>query len=530
MRITLLIVLTIVAFASQAQTTGTVSYVTDENVYVRFTTTDGMSAGDTLFRPNGDPCVIVSNLSSISAVTTPVNNCDPEVGTSLTFSSNRKPELDEEEVSVPADTVVDEVPLDTVTPVEQINGTRGRGRASTAAYNVYSPNSNRVGYTRSVTRVGLDVDRIANRDLSISFYGNYQVFRRYDDLETSYPSAGRAQVYNANISYRPTPEWSLTAGRFINRRTSSLGSIDGLQGERQLGDFYVGAIAGFRPDYVTFGTRFDQFQYGVYSGWDKISNELRTSTTVGLLEQTASGATDRRYLYLQHSTTWKDLSLFASSEADLFENFDTASARSTFRLTHLYLSLNYRISRSWSVFGSYDTRQQILFFETFDNEVERILSEQGMQNGVRLRVNYRKSGGFMWSGGYHRRFGREGREISNINILLGYSDLPWIGGRFSIRGHLNLTNDLGSEVASARYANSFLQQRVQWSIYGRYLHYQYPAYKELSIPAYWYMGTDWSVRFGDGWQLGVLAEYSLRDQQDVIRCNLQLIKRFGWSE
>ncbi|NVK28069.1 MAG: hypothetical protein HWE14_08495 [Flavobacteriia bacterium] len=536
MRALLLIGLFFTSFASlQAQVHGSISYVTDDNVYVRFESTNGLNPGDTLYREGGIACLVVERTSSISVIAKSVNDCNAEVGVQLHFTPDE--EVPEEPVeTVATSTIVApevvanlETP-DTVIADEEPSGTSGRGRVSTAAYTVFSPNSAYGGYTRSVTRLALDVNDIANRNLSVSFYGNYQAYFRFDDLPTNYPDAGRAQLYNANVKYSPTENWQLTGGRFINPNTASLGPVDGIQAERKLDQFYVGVIGGFRPDYVTFGTNLNQFQYGVYGGQNWNGENVRTQSTVGLLEQTLNGATDRRFLYLQHSTSFKNgLNLFASSEVDLFENYDTASAQSTFRLTHFYLSANYRINRSWSAFASYDTRQQVVFFETFDNEVEQLLANQGLQNGIRFRLNYRSKGGWIAGAGIHQRFGREDREVQNLNVTIGHSNLPWIGGSLTVRGHLNTSRSLNSEVVSARYSNSFAQSSVRWSIYGRYLNYHYPTYEDVVLPAYWYMGTDWSVTVGDGWQVGLLAEYSLRDRQDVARLNIQLIKRFGWT-
>lgn len=511
----------------QNQASGAVSYVTDENIYVRFESTQGLHVGDTLLREDGTPCLTVVQFSSISAVANPLNGCHPEVGTILSFTPVIERPVEEQEA---VNEEVVEVPIEAIVSKDTLQHATGQGRISTAANTVYSANSTLGGYTRSVTRLSLDVDHLAQRDLSFSFYGNYQAYLRYDTLTSRYPNGGRAQLYNANLKFKPNESWTLIGGRFVSTKTSSLGAIDGLSAERQFGNFYVGAIAGFRPDYVTFGTRLDQFQYGVYGGTSWLGDKSRSTSTFGILEQTLSGATDRRFLYFQHSTSWNNgLTLFASSEADLFENYDTASPKSTFKLTHLYVSANYRLSRTWNLFASYDSRQQIMFYETFDSEVERILSERGMQNGVRFRASYRSRGGWIFRTGAYHRFGSESsRDISNVNLTVGHGKIPWIGGSFTASGQLNVTGTMNSDIASVRYSNSFAKNQVSWSIYGRFLYYYYPQYENLTVPFYWYMGTDWNVRIGDGWQLGVMGEYSLRDQHDILRLNLQLLKRFGW--
>lgn len=60
---------------SQESIEGTVTYISSQNVYVKFVSTDGISKGDTLLfqGKNGlEPGLLVKELSSISCVCTPI--------------------------------------------------------------------------------------------------------------------------------------------------------------------------------------------------------------------------------------------------------------------------------------------------------------------------------------------------------------------------------------------------------------------------------------------------------------------------
>ena len=73
---------------------GSVSYITSQNVYVKFKTTDHINVGDTLFVKKGEslvPALVVSNKSSMSCVCTPIT---PEpFSVSDKIITRQKPEI-----------------------------------------------------------------------------------------------------------------------------------------------------------------------------------------------------------------------------------------------------------------------------------------------------------------------------------------------------------------------------------------------------------------------------------------------------
>jgi len=370
------------------------------------------------------------------------------------------------------------------------------------------------------------MENIAKSNFSVESYFNYQENLRFYDDFRGYNR--RFNIYNLALNYQ-TEDLQLSIGRKINRKASSLGAIDGLQGEYKHHGFYIGALAGFRPDFEDFGLNTDLFQYGAYLGLEKGGDKFRSQLTVGFLEQRNKGAIDRRYLYLQSSNQiGTRLHLFASTEVDLYENFDTATAQAGITLSSLFISSRLKITNWWNVFASYDTRRQIIFFETYDTEVERLLANQEARQGLRIRSNFRLGKRTNMGLSYNSRFQQNaGVQGGNLQAYVSYRRLPWIGGTISYRFNLNSTLYLRSEVNSARYSHYFAKGKLYSAVYCRYLSYLY-INREMVVPAQIYYGAELSYRFASGWDLGTLAEMSQSGQQNTYRLNVRLTKRFNF--
>ena len=69
--------------------TGEVTFVTSNNVYVKFENTKNIQIGDTLRPFDSDiPCLIVNNKSSTSCVCVPINKCSIEKGDKMISLTN----------------------------------------------------------------------------------------------------------------------------------------------------------------------------------------------------------------------------------------------------------------------------------------------------------------------------------------------------------------------------------------------------------------------------------------------------------
>lgn len=527
----LLFFLPAAGFSALAQTTaisGEVSYVASSNVYVRFANTTDLAVGDTLLF-NGQPCLRVVQTSSVSAVTERIGSCDPQKGDEVILEkevSTPEPEVPVAAVAIEASESADTNAVASVATTEPVKKRRDHadGRISLASYSNYSPDDDEGGYTRLVGRAYVNADRIAGSRFSFNTYLNYQEYIRSDNN----PSTGRntlVNVYRAALTYNAKDSLRFTLGRAINHKASSLGPIDGLQVEKYWGAFYAGALVGSRPNLNDFSYDPSLFEYGVYGGFDKRNGDWWTQATLGFLEQRNSGKVDRRYLYVQQSTSVGKWFAFASGEMDLYENFDTAFATNTFKLTSLYASLRYRFNKQWTAFASFDSRDRIIFFEQFDTEVERLLAEQNIRQGYRARLNYRSKGGWSLGAVFNYRKELNTDNYSQFIQLYGMYRIPGIGGNLSARYGRTTSRYLATQIWSARYSRNFMAGKLYAAVYYRGLAFENTAV-DILVPGQHYYGVEANSRIAGAWRLGALGEYSKQGTKRVYRINATLQYRF----
>jgi hypothetical protein len=504
-----------------------VTYLNSQSVYLRFENTDGINEGDTLYNSSDNsPCLQVQRVSSVSCLAIRIGNCEPVKGQKFYILKEASKTVEEEtETTAPSSPQVIESAADSLSRISQSPELKTRKRdkgflnlgfSSAATLN----DANRQNY-RSLMRSSLRVDSLFGKDLSLEAYGNLQSFRRgYASSADDY----RANIYNLALVYQPVESQRIVLGRRINPRVASLGAIDGLQWEGSWGNWSAGAILGSRPDFGNYAYNFNLMQYGAYGAYDWHKGKQSGALSLGLMQQTNQGAIDRRYIYTQQSYRWSRLYVFASAEVDLYENFDTAQAANTFRLSSLYLSARYRLSNRWTLFASYDSRQQIIFFERYDSEIERLLAEQGAREGIRLRSDYRFWKSTHLGLSYNLRTNPTfGNNSQNLQASISQHRLPWIGGSLIYRFNINRNGNLNSEINSLRYSRN-IQSKSRVSAYYRYVSMAY-ALREINLDPQHFYGLEYSHQFGNQWNLGIMGEYSMIHQQDQIRVYLRVNKR-----
>lgn len=507
---------------AQELVSGEVTFITAQHVYVRFERTEGIAVKDTLdVLRDGQPrpCLIVANMSSTSCVCTVVEGCAVEKQDRVQ-ARKRAPAAEKATVPGPSRPSNASVSSDS----SRANGERIRGRVSAASYSTIP--SARENDHRMMYRVSLDADHIAGSKFSAETYLNYR--RLYPaDLDRHPQRTEFFNVYSAAVSYEPDSSTVISLGRKINNNISSLGAIDGLQAERAFGSFLAGAIVGFRPDIFTYELNTDLLQYGGYLGTRYTSASLNTRTTVGLMQQTNAGMVDRRYAYMQHSSTFNgNLNLFGSGELDLYSTVMGGA-----RLTNLFVSARYRINRMFDVFGSYDSRKRVIYYETFRNDVEVMLDDDDARQGARLRLNVKPMKALAGGAAYSRRFQADGANPSeNIQLFLNFSKDPKGLGRWSMQANRNTSSYLRSDVLSFRHSRTLIPKRLDMSLYYRAVEYIYgnrtdgsPLAARTSLR---YYGADMMLNLARTLTFTVLGELStIRDERNY-RVNMSLTKRF----
>jgi len=371
---------------------GKVSYITSQNVYVKFQTTRGINAGDTLFfNQSGKliPALIVRNLSSISCVCEPIDQHQFSESSAVFFKAKANVAIKQEPkeiqvtqneiITTEEDTVVDKSDI----PPKPVQDVYGRVAVSSSANfsNTPSSNSNRMRYNMS-----LNVDNIANTPLSAETYFSF-VYRndRWSEVQDNIFNA--LKIYSLALRYDFIPGTTMWLGRRISRQIPVMGAMDGLQFEKRLKDFSMGVIAGTRPDYRDYGFNAALMQFGGYVSHQFKVKKGFAQSTISFIEQKNNGKTDRRFAYFQHTNSLiEKVYFFASAEVDLYMK-TAQNQNDSPRLTNLYFSLRYRPIRKLSVTASYSRRNNVIYYESYQENVDRLL-ENGALSGYSLAVNY----------------------------------------------------------------------------------------------------------------------------------------------
>jgi hypothetical protein len=506
--------------------TGKVSFVNSKNSYVKFEDTKNIKIGDTLrFLNQTTACLLVQNKSSKSVVCISLFNCKITKGDIVYHKNNPKNIIipGTEENTISQSPIKNKVEKNVENEIETENIERIRGKISASSYSFISPSS--FNNHRMMYRFSLNADHINNSKLSFETYLNYRQY--FQTKNTSRTVRNDIfNVFNIALKYDIQPTLTVTVGRKINTKTSSLGAIDGLQAEKYFGNSYVGIIAGFRPDINDFNFNSNLLEYGGYVGSNTTNQSFQSQTTLGLLQQTNNGEIDRRYAYFQHSSTvLKKLSLFSSLEVDLYNKVDTISS-STIDLTNLYASAKYRFHRNLDLMVSYDSRKRILYYETFQTNIERLLDDNEARQGLRFRLNLRPSKNLFAGLSYSKRFQSSAQNKSkNINGYLTLSKIPKIGGRLSVSFNKNTSNYLESNIISIRHSRELIRNKLSTDIYFRMVDYNY--YTAYPTNKQNYYGTNLSLRISKSLKLNVFGEVSaITGEKNNYRINASITKRF----
>ena len=505
---------------------GNITFITSKNVYVKFGNTQVINVGDTLrVTDKRISCLVVTNKSSNSVVCSIIGDCilnkeDVVYYTSIVTSEKKVEKVAAKKIITPVITKKKEKEKDSKYRPEL------KGRISVADYSTFS--SVRDDNHRVVSRLSLYATHINSLPLSFETYATYR--QNISSESNTSTKNGIFNVYNLAVKYNVTPTLSVTAGRKINPKISSIGAVDGLQVENFFNNNYIGVIAGFRPDIFDYGFNSDLFEYGAYFGRKTEFKNFKSQSTLGFIEQRNTSEIDRRYAYFQHSSTiFKKLSLFTSLELDAYEKINNVESN-TLRLTNLYVSARYRFSRQLNLMLSYDARKRILFYETFQTDIERLLDDDITRQGIRVRLNVKPIQHINIGASYSKRFQSNNENKSdNIYLYFGVTKLPGIGGRVSLNYNINTSNYLESNIISLRHSRNFMKNRLNADFYYRLVNYTYlnsnTALNNAKLTQN-YAGTNLSFNITRKLSLSLSGEYSTSKEEDNYRFYVRLIKRF----
>lgn len=468
----------LLASAQNDSLSGTVSYITSQNVYVRFRTTGHLELGDTLFLQQDQslvPALLINHLSSISAVCTPLVS-GGELATGMILLA--KPAINQApEVPAAPQQPGPGYPMDTTTApaAEKDTGVKRpqliSGRLAIASYSNFSnadaPETQRMKYT-----LALNVKNIANSKFSAETYINFSHDNQHWDQIREDVFYG-LKIYSLALRYDFDETGMILAGRKINPKLSSMGAIDGLQFEKKFGSFSFGIVAGSRPDYENYSLDFSLFQAGAYVSHDYARDGRSMQTSFAFIQQMNDWKTDRRFIYLQHCNTLvSNLFFMGTAEVDLYENIDSV-ASNAFRLSNLYLSLRYRVMKQLSFTLSYNARQNIIYYETYKNIIDQYLNDEALQ-GFRLQVNSSPFRNFSLgaTAAYRYRSG-DPNQTKNLYLYAGYSSVPYIDASITASFTLLEAGYLKGKIYSIGLSKDLFPGRLSAGINYRYVDYDY---------------------------------------------------------
>jgi len=538
---------------------GIVSYISSQNVYVKFESTDNINVGDTLFISNGDqliPALIVDNKSSISCVCTPLSSRKINVSDELLAQKNEIKKLDkiiqeklQEEKSLAQKE--ESVSPDDHTPrfwsgksslrrksdknQLQIRDPNAfldpedddefkehiKGRVSIASYNSIS------GARKTQTMRYAFSFRGNNLGSSRFSVENYITFRHtineWDEVKDNLGSA--LKVYSLALKYDFSKTSSITLGRRINPRISSMGAIDGLQFKLGLGNFILGGIVGSRPDYLDYGFNIHLPQYGAYISHESHNKDKFLQSTLAFIEQRNNSKIDRRFIYFQHSESLlKNLYLFTSVELSLYENINN-EAKNILRLNNLYLLLRYRLSKKLNFSASYDNRKNVIFYESYKNFIDKLIEDETRQ-GVRFHINYRPFNNVSWGINTGWRYQKNNTNTSqNLNSYVTFSRITSLNILASLNADFLRTNYLNSRIFGIRISKEIIPGRLSGDIYLRNVYYRYINYETATHQNI--VGGDFSLKIIKKLSLYMYYEGIFEDQNKTYnRLNVKIIQRF----
>ena len=458
-----------------------------------------ISEGDTLYiRQRNDyiPALQIKNLSSISCVCTTLGSDTFEVSdavyarlvrgkkTNTGKSTDREnsPESDTEKVLV-VPGWPDEIPTGdshSGKTAEKDNVKQKiHGRLSVSSYSNFSSKqaarNQRMRYAFS-----MQANNLGSSGFSAETYLSFaHTNRNWDDIKSNIFNG--LKIYMLSMKYDFNETMFISAGRRINPMLSSVGAIDGLQFKKKFKSLTLGAIAGARPDYQDYSINLDLLQYGVYMGHEHAGQKLSMQNSLAFFEQTNKSQTDRRFIYFQH-TSWlmKNLSFFASAEMDLYKKVNDKE-ENTFTLSNAYLSVRYRIIKQLSIGIAYSSRQNVIYYETYKDFVERLLENEARQ-GWQFRVNSRPVKNLTLGVNAGYRYRKDDPQASkSIYGYATYSHLPGIDASVTVSTTWLETSYLNGNIYSLGLSREIIPGKLDGGMKYRYVDYLYRN-EETDLP------------------------------------------------
>jgi len=479
---------------------GEITFISSQHVYVKFSLTDGIFVGDTLFTKKDGvdfPTLIVKFISSRSIAAEKISSLPVSVNDKV-FAFRRITEKEKEilpgneNLTEIKDSLFVKNKIEVTAQIKPSANNDFYGRFSVQSISTLDNQSSANSQQRWRYSFSLSGDKIYQSDFSFSSYITYS-YNTYEWQTLKKDLTRNLRVYDLGLKYEFADKSFIWAGRHINQKVSNVGTIDGFQYERKASNFSVGGIAGSRPNFYDFSFDPKLFEFGAYVGRIDTIGKSQTENTVAIFQQTNKMKTDRRYLYFQHSNNLlPETYMFLSSEIDLFK-IKNGNKQSVFDLTSIFFSARYNFSRELSTSFSYDARKNVIYYETYKTFLDALI-ENEMRQGYTATVYYRPTSRLFLSANYgYRSQKRDKNSSRNFGANISYYQIPVLllngtflfsqlkssystGNQFGIRLNKSLTDEvsLSSEIRLLQYKFASNNYKLSQTIANFEISYQLP--------------------------------------------------------
>jgi hypothetical protein len=196
----------------------------------------------------------------------------------------------------------------------------------------------------------------------------------------------------------------------------------------------------------------------------------------------------------------------------------------TFDLTGLYFSLRYSITKNLSLTGSYDTRKNVIYYETYKSGLDSLL-EKEKRESFRLTANYRLNKNMILGvqSGY-RYLKSDPNPSINMRGYFTFNRIPGLNLAATLNATYLESNYMNGSILGISFSRDFLSRKLHTEIGYRYVDYLLP---ESSQSVRQNTGTaDISWQFYRNMMFSVYYEGAFEQNNIFHRLNLQLRKRF----
>ncbi len=410
---------------------GKITFISSQNFYVQFESTEGLQTGDTLYvveKTDTLPGIIIRYLSTRSLAGEKVGKHDAPFTVGQKFIAFPRAKAEEKPVE----------PTSGLKPRTFLRGATGtkesahpdemkwQGRVSLLSASDFTSGAGNESQ-RWRGSVNLTADNFFVPKLSLT---NYMLlsFSGSEWKTVKKSPFNNARVYDLALSYRIDSVSTIWGGRHLNYRMANAGTVDGLQFETSVNSFMLGVVVGSRPSITDNGVDLNLLQVGGYAARiDRNSDGVGMENTLAFLNQTYKSKTDRRFLYLQHSNNFlTKTDIFVSSEVDLYK-VESGTGKSALDLTSVYSSVRYTPIRELSLSLSYDARRNVVYYETYKTYLDSLFSND-LLKGLRWNVTCQPFGrvSIGLNGSLQSQM-KDSRPSQNYGMFAYFSGLPWIG-------------------------------------------------------------------------------------------------------